>query len=278
VLNSNGATAHMVLLPAPPSAIVPGCDACACDLDGAIAGVDTGVTGGCIAGRQLSYGALSGYQAASPMPLCPVPKECGDVSVQNATAVLQTVASNWGQPGGFSWRVCEVEDSASDECDPTTDVTRDNALAFLTVFAVQCCAIALGHVILMWKLRRMVAENQQRRRRAMSDPRLEQRARRFVADAKAQEERERSKSGDAPKLSARARLRRAVIVTKFAGRAIKAAQEAPPVDSVDDVVLEISEAVAAHWQESLPYFVAAGTGAMACTFAMAGLIVDAQSA
>ena len=111
------------------------------------------------------------------------------------------------------------------------------------------------------------------------DPRLEQRARRFVADAKAQEERERSaRSGDAPKLSARARLRRAVIVTKFAGRAMKAAQEAPPVDSVDDVVLEISEAVAAHWKASLPYFVAAGTCAMAATFVIAGFLVGAQTA
>ena len=112
----------------------------------------------------------------------------------------------------------------------------------------------------------------------MSDPRLEQRARRFVADAKAREERERSKGGEAPKLSAKARLRRAVIVTKFAGRAMKAAKEAPPVDSVDDVVLEISEAVAAHWKESLPYFVAAGTATMAITFIVAGILVDAQTA
>jgi hypothetical protein len=35
-------------------------------------------------------------------------------------------------------------------------------------------------------------------------------------------------------------------VAKFAGRAMKAAQEAYTVESVDDVVLEISEAVAAH--------------------------------
>ena len=112
----------------------------------------------------------------------------------------------------------------------------------------------------------------------MADPRLEQRARRFVADAKTREERDRSKGGGAPKLSARARLRRAVIVTKFAGRAMKAAQEAPPVDSVDDVVLEISEAVAAHWQESLSYFVAAGTAAMAMTFMISGLVVSSQTA
>ena len=84
------------------------------------------------------------------------------------------------------------------------DPTRDNALAFVTVFVVQCVAIAFGHVVLMWKLRRMVAENNRSRRRAMGDPRLEQRARRFVADAKAHEEREQSKK----KLSLKARFRR----------------------------------------------------------------------
>ena len=159
-LDSSGATAHMVLLPVPPSTIVPGCDTCACDLDGAIAGVDTGADGACVAGRRLAYDGI--YNVKAPMPLCPVPKDCGDASVQNATATLQAVDGNWGQPAGFSWRVCEVGDSATDECDPTNNVTRDNALAFLTVFVAQCCAIALGHVILMWKLRRMVRRNPRR--------------------------------------------------------------------------------------------------------------------
>ena len=53
-------------------------------------------------------------------------------------------------------------DAVSDECDPMGNPTRDNALAFVTVFAVQCCAIALGHVVLMWKLRRMVRRNLRR--------------------------------------------------------------------------------------------------------------------
>jgi hypothetical protein len=50
-------------------------------------------------------------------------------------------------------------------------------------------------------------------------------------------------------------------VAKFSARAMKAAREAPEVEPVDDVVLEISEAVAMHWQDSVPYFVAAGTAA-----------------
>jgi hypothetical protein len=92
----------MVLLPAPPSTIVPRCDACACYLDGAIAGVDTGVDGGCVAGRRLAYDLI--YEVESPVPLCPVPKECGDASVQNTTTVLQAANSDWPQPAGFSWR------------------------------------------------------------------------------------------------------------------------------------------------------------------------------
>ena len=58
---------------------------------------------------------------------------------------------------------------------------------------------------------------------------------------------------------------------------MKAAREAPAVESVDDVVLEISEAVAVHWKESLLYFVAAGTAAMTVTFVLAGLVVNAQT-
>jgi hypothetical protein len=165
-----------------------------CDLDGVVAGVYNGARGGCAAGRELVQQLVQ--KTTAPVPLCPVPKECADAGVQNATAAMQTSASTiWAQPGGFSWRACTVGDPASDACDPSGDPTRDNALAFLTVFAVQCCAIALGHVVLMWKLRRMVTKNQQSRRRAMADPRLEQRARRFVAAAKAREERERSKGG-----------------------------------------------------------------------------------
>jgi hypothetical protein len=71
---------------------------------------------------------------------------------------------------------------------------------------------------------------------------------------------------------------RAGIVAKFSARTMKAVREAPAVESVDDVVLEISEAVAAHWKESLLFFVAAGTSAMSVTFVMAGMVVNAQTA
>jgi hypothetical protein len=124
---------------------------------------------------------------------------------------VQAIQKNWKQPTGFSWRACEpTVDAVSDECDPMGNPTRDNALAFATVFVVQCVAIAIGHMVLMWKLRRMVAENHRSFRWAMADPRLEQRARRFVADVKAREERERSQGGGGggENLSLKARFRR----------------------------------------------------------------------
>jgi hypothetical protein len=284
VLVSSGATAHLVLLPTPPAAIEPGCDACLCDLNAVIAGVDTGGVGGCAADRVIDGGNTGlVIPVTVPFLLCAVPKECADVGVQNATQAMQSVegvvsiAGAWHQPGGFSWRTCAVGDPASDECDPTADPTRDNALAFLTVFMVQCCAIALGHVVMMWKLGRMVAENQQNRRRAMADPALERRARRFVANAKAEEALQHKDRAE-EKMSAKRRFRRAVIVTKFGVRARKAAAQASAVESVDGVVLEISEAVAAHWKESLPFFVAGGTAAMQITFLLAGFVVSAQTA
>ena len=166
-LSSAGATAHLVLLPAPPDAIQIGCDACLCDMNGVVAGVDIGTDGGCAAGRRpIGFGSRldqgsEAIERIGSISMCPVPKDCVDAGVKNATAAMQAIVS-WSQPAGFSWRACTIGDPASDECDPTTNATRDNALAFVTVFAVQCCAIALGHVVLMWKLRRMVRRNLRR--------------------------------------------------------------------------------------------------------------------
>jgi hypothetical protein len=154
--------------------------------------------------------ALQSGEIISPAPLCPVPTECADAGVQNATEIVRATYPLWMQPAGHSWRICSLGDAGSDECDPTADPTRDNVLAFATVFAVQCAAIALGHVVLMWKLRRLVLAHRKDKRRAMADPRLEKRAHNFVADVKAREERERKEGTvTTTKLSARARFRRA---------------------------------------------------------------------
>ena len=63
-------------------------------------------------------------------------------------------------------------------------------------------------------------------------------------------------------------------MAKFSARALKASQQQ---ESVDDVVLEISETVAAHWTASLPYFVAAGTAGMTQAFLQAGMVVTSQT-
>ena len=87
-LDTSGATAHYSLLPAPPASIEPGCDACVCDLDGVVAGADTSADGGCLADRDL-FSVLSVGSATSPISLCPVPRECGDAAVQNATQAMK---------------------------------------------------------------------------------------------------------------------------------------------------------------------------------------------
>jgi hypothetical protein len=110
----------------------------------------------------LKEKSLRALQCHAMFVLCPVPKDCVDASVHNATAAMQAIDSFWSQPAGFSWRVCTIGDPASDECDPSTNAAPDNALAFVTVFVVQCCAIALGHVVLMSTVRQMVADNRQR--------------------------------------------------------------------------------------------------------------------
>eukprot|EP01050_Picozoa_sp_SAG11_P012089 SAG11_NODE_1322_length_5207_cov_3.093187_4_plen_292_part_00 len=274
LLDSNGILGHMAILPAPPVTIEPGCDACACDLDGIVAGVTTGVAGGCALDRGVGNSRIMlGFsESASPVPLCLVPNECADDVIQNTTNAMKVVYGDaWEQPGGFSWRVCSTNETATDECDPTGNATRDNALAFLTVFFVQCCAIALGHVVHVWKLRRMVAAHNRDRRRALTNPRVEQWAQRFVAKAEKQASVAAAcDGGGGPKPSVKSRFRRAGILAQFGARVTKAAQEQ---ESVDDVVLEISEAVAAHWKASLTYFVAGGTAVMTQAFFNAAFVV-----
>ena len=63
-------------------------------------------------------------------------------------------------------------------------------------------------------------------------------------------------------------------MAKFSARVLKASQQQ---ESVDDVVLEISETVAAHWTASLPYFVAAGTAGMTMVFFQASKVVNSQT-
>ena len=51
MLDNAGLTTLYQLLPTPAGKLAHGCDPCACDADGWVAGVNTGQTGGCIANR-----------------------------------------------------------------------------------------------------------------------------------------------------------------------------------------------------------------------------------
>jgi hypothetical protein len=50
------------------------------------------------------------------------------------------------------------------------------------------------------------------------------------------------------------------------------------IETVNDVVLEIVETVAAHWKASLPFFGISGWAAMTITFLCSSFLVNAQTA
>ena len=75
--------------------------------------------GGCAAGRVLTN-LVFAFEAPAGVALCPVPNDCDDARVQNATATMTEAGDGaWEQPGGFLWRRCTLGERASDECDPT---------------------------------------------------------------------------------------------------------------------------------------------------------------
>ena len=170
VLTLTGAPAYQQLIPTQAADIVAGCPECKCDGDGVIAAVDTQVLPGCIGGREFSITMVAGIMTiplAVAAPLCPVSTACEDIRIDNATtavgAEMIKLGKEWLQPASFQWRVCNLTEAASDECDPSGDATRVNVLAVSTVFVVQICAILLGEIIMKCKLRRMVANTNKER-------------------------------------------------------------------------------------------------------------------
>ena len=87
---------------------------------GVVAGVNIEAAGGCAAGRVLTWDIILTVEAPAGVALCPVPNDCDDARVQNATAAMTEAGDGaWKQPGGFLWRRCTLGERASDECDPT---------------------------------------------------------------------------------------------------------------------------------------------------------------
>ena len=274
-LTALGFPAFQQLIPAQAATIVAGCDACLCDADGVIAAVDTLVLPGCVGGRGFTKSLAIGMVSSEVLvtaPLCTVPNSCMDDRVSNATAELEPlfaeIGQSWSQPGAYHWRICDAAtDVTSDECDPSGDATRDNVLAFGTVFLVQIAAIVLGKMIMKIKLRRLVEKTNMARVQAMGDPKLALRAKRFVKETEEAEIANKKKNGATPnKLSARKRLRGAIILTKFAIRLDKAMQSEER-ETVDGLASEVAEAVADHWKKNRVFFTVVAWCGFTCTVA-----------
>eukprot|EP01050_Picozoa_sp_SAG11_P013026 SAG11_NODE_1492_length_4807_cov_2.686703_4_plen_369_part_00 len=247
------------ILPQPADQIAEGCDPCVCDLDGKISGQWSSEDGGCVE-REIVHGRKSTY--ATP-PLCRVPKQCestptGAEAILNATTLLTNLTADaereWEQPDAWKWRGCTVGELASDDCDPEGDQARDTALAFFMVFLAQISAILLGKVILAWKTKRLVIRNNRSRVAATYDHALNRLATNFIAQSEmAQKHNDtEKKSLHEGKMSAKARFRRAVIASKFSTRI---SREADRAESVEDLMLDISTAVANHWKQARMFFV-----------------------
>ena len=96
-----------------------------------------------------------------------VPSVCTDLG--NTTALIQAATGipAWVQHADYKYRVCTAGEPTSDACDPGPEQVRNNTMSFLTVFFAQIVALLLSKVILAWKLRKMVDENDVERWRGL---------------------------------------------------------------------------------------------------------------
>jgi hypothetical protein len=118
--------------------------------------------------------------------------------------------------------------------------------SFIVVFTAQILALVVSKFILIWKMRKMVDENNQARRSllAVFDTGTLKRAEAAVAQATREDE--EAKKAEETLLTPQERMQRQVKAIRFLHRLESAVQQR---ESVDDIILEVSEAVAAHWME-----------------------------
>ena len=196
--------------------------------------------------------------------------DCKDIRIENATTVMQSLDVDWSQPSGHSYRICDEGDPVSDDCDPGPDQVRSNMLSFITVFAAQIMAVLLSKVILTHKMRKMVAENEQARRGLLVlHPKELKRVEAFVA-------RENERQDQAEKLEEVTPLRkmqRGVRAIQFAHRLGKSAEQK---ESLDDVMVEVAEAVAQHWVDVRLHYIAVVMGYLTGAFLFLGFVVKAS--
>eukprot|EP01046_Picozoa_sp_COSAG06_P011159 COSAG06_NODE_629_length_13646_cov_13.351222_6_plen_385_part_00 len=247
---------------------------CTCDGDGAVGGIYTGKAGGCTIPEDMAaYTGSLVYTDTSDLtqPLCMVPLDCNDIRVENATTVMQSLDVDWSQPSDHSYRTCDEGDPVSDDCDPGPDQVRSNMLSFITVFTAQILAVLLSKAILTRKMRKMVADNEQARRGLLVlHPKELKRVEAFVA-------RENERQDQAEKLEEELtplrKMQRGVRAIQFAHRLGKSAEQR---ESLDDVMVEVAEAVAQHWLDVRLHYIAVVMGYLTAAFLFMGFVVKAS--
>jgi hypothetical protein len=288
VLDSADANVYRrTILPTPPGGIATGCDPCVCDLNGKVVGQTSRETGGCAArefGRlDTSHGrandittGIAGSDTKLFIPgLCRVPAQCVDDGVSNATNIIRNATGDvhWEQPQYIVWRTCSAKDIASDACDPEGDLARDAVIAFALVFVAQLAAILLGKIAIAAKVRWAVRRSNRKRVVAAFDPRIARRAERFLERMQSQGIQPQQTASDSSKLAARARFKRAGVLAKVSIRLKKAAEG---VETVELVMLEMTEAVNAHWKRAWWYSLAASVIVLGCMFTVSGMVLSMQ--
>jgi hypothetical protein len=204
-------------------------------------------------------------------PLCLVPLDCTDISVENATTAMQSLDVDWSQPSDHSYRTCDEGDPVSDDCDPGPDQVRSNMLSFITVFTAQILAVLLSKAILARKLRKMVAENKQARRALLVLNHKElQKMEAFVAHENNLPDQADRADRPEEELTPLHKMQRGVRAIRFAHRLGK------QKESLDDVVLEVAEAVAQHWLDVRLHYIAVVMGYLTGAFLYMGFVVKAS--
>ena len=199
-----------------------------------------------------------------------VPAECKELG--NSTAYIRTAINEpgWEQPGAYNYLQCNANSSTSDECDPGQEQVRSNTYSFLVVFAAQLLALVVSKLILMYKMRRMIDENNQRRRGRMIDENNQRRregwwstllnqGQHSVEDFVLREEDLVDRQTEPRTRNGNTRIKGAVRAISFARRL---GVEAKQAESVDTVLLEVTEAVAEHWKQIRWFYCAIVMGTM----------------
>ena len=239
---------------------------------------DTNEAGVCVTRDAVTYLNLWTVDStALAEPLCVVPSVCMELG--NTTALIQaaTGVPGWAQHPNYKYRVCTAAEPISDACDPGPEQVRSNTISFLVVFIAQILALLLSKVILAWKLRKMVDENDVERRRGLLGVLDANTLLRVEAFTQAEETRalagQQQKMRDGTGLTPKQR-RRGIRALIFMQRLRAAAKEK---HSVDKVMLEVAEAVAAHWLDVRAYYCAVVMGSLLTVFFYLGFISAAKS-